>query len=1004
MTQTSPKDTEKTAANSSYLNSKKVSGGSQISGTNDSATSSALPYSQEVSTAETPVNRLPGLSEEKSQPNQLPSLSRRLLLTILPATLIPLVIASAAYYGFVQQRAKQQMRQNLTEQAQLASEVAGRIVEDVVKIPLGIASNPLIIDAVRDASRKAENDGLDELSIEQLENRFAKTRILELKPTLNNYLLTTIKNEGLAEIHISERNGLMIAYSEINTDFVQRDDEWWPSTTGKNLWISDPIIDNSTNTFGIELVQSILDADSGEFLGAIKMVVPSQKFEQLAEILENSSVPNSQQIQLIDASSSTAVKTITPQGAVDTREIIGGETIAQVIKELVKVGQEQNLNPEQVLSSLKTKYSLQKLEITTRNYARGNSSWRVSFAYQGKQYSLVNLPNIDWVAVASINTGAINATGGELALIFSLTALGVGAAAALVAVFSARQLSQPINELSNLAERVSAGDLDIAVEPRGTQETQKLAQTFNHLIAQLKGFVQEQQFENQRTRLLKEITLHLFQSLEQEEIFDRAVADIRESLKTDRVVVYSFNENWQGTVIAESVGYGWPRALGAKIDDPCFAQGYVERYKKGRVQPTPDIYQAGLTECYLKQLEPFGVRANLVAPIVLGDQLLGLLIAHQCSGPRSWQPPEIDLFAQLAAQVGLALDRGNIERQRIAAQQQKLVVEKLEKRILELLEEVEPISQGNLTIRAKVTPDEIGTIADAYNATVGNLQKIVTQVQAAASQVAQTTSSNQVSVQALSAEALRSVQQIAQALERTQEMARSVKEVATKAEQAEAAVEQAAQTVTEGDAVMSRTVEGILTIRETVAGTRQKVKRLGESSQKISTVVNLISNFAEQSNLLALNASIEAARAGEEGRGFAVVAEQVRSLARQSTAATKEIEKLVAAIQTETGEVMVAMEAGTEQVVKGTQLVDETRQSLNKITVASTQINQLVAEISQATVIQSAASEAVTLTMTDVVEIASHTSNKAKQVSSSLEQLQTVAQVLQENVSQFKVK
>ena len=337
------------------------------------------------------------------------------------------------------------------------------------------------------------------------------------------------------------------------------------------------------------------------------------------------------------------------------------------------------------------------------------------------------------------------------------------------------------------------------------------------------------------------------------------------------------------------------------------------------------------------------------------------------------------------------------------ADEQRRLKEELQQRALELLMEVDPISKGDLTIRAKVTADEIGTIADSYNATVANLRKIVAKVQEAAGQVAETTSSNEASVQALSAEALRQAEEIASALTKAQEMAQSVRQVAANAEQAEAAVKQATQTVQEGDAAMNRTVDGIVAIRETVAETAKKVKHLGESSQKISTVVNLISSFAAQTNLLALNASIEAARAGEEGRGFAVVADEVRSLARQSAEASSEIEKLVAAIQAETNEVVVAMEAGTEQVVTGTKLVDETRQSLNKITAVSNKINTLVEAIAQATVVQSQASEAVTQTMTSVAAIAQKTSKEATHVSSSFEQLLTVAQALQEDVGQFKV-
>ena len=98
-----------------------------------------------------------------------------------------------------------------------------------------------------------------------------------------------------------------------------------------------------------------------------------------------------------------------------------------------------------------------------------------------------------------------------------------------------------------------------------------------------------------------------------------------------------------------------------KIDDPCFRDRHVEMYKKGRVRAIDNIHQEpGLTDCHIRTLEQFAVKANLVAPIVKNNQLLGLLIAHQCSEPRNWEQHEIDLFAQLATQVGLAVDQVNL--------------------------------------------------------------------------------------------------------------------------------------------------------------------------------------------------------------------------------------------------------------------------------------------------------------------------------------------------------
>jgi len=517
------------------------------------------------------------------------------------------------------------------------------------------------------------------------------------------------------------------------------------------------------------------------------------------------------------------------------------------------------------------------------------------------------------------------------------------------------------------------------------------------LVLDRVSLLEQKSAETERLRLLREISVRISSSLNSEDIFNTAVEETRLALKTDRVVIYGLNQKWLKTIVAESVAPGWPRAIGAEIDDPCFHQQYAERYRTGRVKAIDNVYTAGLTECHLKQLEPLAVKANLVAPIIRGGELLGLLIAHHCSAPRVWQQGEIDLFTQLATQVGYALNLAAL------VEQQRLAKEQLQQRALELLTEVDPISKGDLTIRASVTADEIGTVADSYNATVGSLRKIVTQVQTAALQVATTTSSNEVSVSSLSVEALRQAEEIAAALWQIQEMSDSIRAVGISAQQAEAAVLQSTQTVEEGDAAMNRTVNGILAIQETVVETSKKVKRLGESSQKISKVVNLIGRFAAQTNLLALKASIEAARAGEEGRGFAVLAEEVRSLSNQSAQATAEIESLVVAIQTETLEVVAAMEAGTQQVITGTQLVDETRQSLNKITAASTQISALVEAIASATVTQSQASDAVTQTITDVAAIANKNSNEAIMVSASFKELLSVAQQLQASVGQFKV-
>lgn len=327
----------------------------------------------------------------------------------------------------------------------------------------------------------------------------------------------------------------------------------------------------------------------------------------------------------------------------------------------------------------------------------------------------------------------------------------------------------------------------------------------------------------------------------------------------------------------------------------------------------------------------------------------------------------------------------------------------LQSRAIELLRDVSPVQQGDLTVHLQVTPDEIGTLADSYNTIISSLRSIIVQVQTAAEQVVASAQTNESSVQGLYVEAARQAGEIEQALQQLEQLQAIVQQVALSTQQAESAVQRAELMVKEGDAVMNRTVQEIQAVQTTVAKTTHKVKQLDESSSKISTIVNLINEFAAQTHMLALNTSIEASRAGEHGKGFRVIATEVQELAKQSAKAAREIQVLITNIQEETKEVVAVMEMGQQQVVKGTESVNETRQSLNKITIVSRQISQLVESIAQATVMQSQMSGMVTDVMKDVATIANKTSDEASHVSLSFQELRQVAHTLQNYVEQFKL-
>ncbi|MGY2779046.1 twitching motility protein PilJ [Thermostichus sp. MS-CIW-23] len=357
-----------------------------------------------------------------------------------------------------------------------------------------------------------------------------------------------------------------------------------------------------------------------------------------------------------------------------------------------------------------------------------------------------------------------------------------------------------------------------------------------------------------------------------------------------------------------------------------------------------------------------------------------------------------DSFNQMAA----ALEANFAELSQRAAEQGQ-AKEDLQRQVIRLLDDVEGAARGDLTVRAEVTADVLGAVADSFNLTIRSLRDIVSQVKRAAAAVNDAALQNEDFARSLSADALRQAEEISNSLNSIQEMTDSIQEVASNAREAANVTAQATEAAARGGEAVDRTVSGILEIRETVAETTRKVKRLAESSQEISKIVALISQIASRTNLLALNASIEAARAGESGRGFAIVADEVRQLADRAAKASKEIEQIVLQIQSETGNVMTAMEEGTQLVIEGTRRAEQAKNSLDEIIEVSRRIDELVRAISQATVQQTETSRSVAQVMQSVELTANETSKEAQKVAASLQQLVSIARELQTSVGRFRV-
>jgi methyl-accepting chemotaxis protein PixJ len=536
-------------------------------------------------------------------------------------------------------------------------------------------------------------------------------------------------------------------------------------------------------------------------------------------------------------------------------------------------------------------------------------------------------------------------------------------------------------------------------------------------VTQLQAQSAEMTKAAQIGRSVSEIIPQILQAQDTRQACQITKRAVRQLLKCDRVAIYRFNADWSHELLDDwaishqasaatdqKLAAIWPKA------DLQETQGGQYRQQKSLI--VNNIYAADHSPLEIEMLEEFGINAYMLVPIFREGQLWGLLGAYQAGAPRSWAEAEINTLKQLGLQLGAAMQQVNYLDQMQAqtakltetAEREKASKEQLQQQVIQLLKAVGPALQGDLTVRAPVTETEVGTVASAYNSTLQSLQKIVLQVQAAANKVGETSQLSETSAISVKQQAEQQAKALEQALSRVKKMVSSTEAVAKDAQQVEAAAQQTNQIVQRGDLAMNRTVDGIMAIRSTVAETNHRIKRLSESSQKVSKIVSLISHFTTQTQLLALNASIEATRAGQYGRGFAVVADEVRSLARQSAEAATEIEQFVQEIQMGTAEVSTAMETGIQQVAEGTDMVTQARQNLTAIVEATGQISQLIADITQTTHKQADEFKVVTQTMTEATEIANQTSENSNELASAIQQVLDTAEALQSSAGKFKVQ
>ncbi|MGF1521349.1 MAG: GAF domain-containing protein [Leptolyngbyaceae cyanobacterium] len=973
------------------------------------------------------------------------SLRQRLLLSILPVVLVPLVLAGAIGYRIIEQRSEEQVQEQLENQALLTSEGATAVLEDLLDLPQAIAASPLVVNEAQAGSRQVTAEGLDQLAIELLEDRFAETKLLRVHNRLNAYLRETIETADISEISITERHGFNVAYSEPTTDFVQSDEVWWQEGKEKGQWIGSPDFDFAAKGFTVELAQAIRDPISGDFVGVVRAVLPTRKFSLLAQYIKRTVISGSQKVQLIDGTSLKVIDSFSPEGFRKDRDIIGGKPVEQLISAFIETAQPER-DSQAILDDLKNSSSVEHLAITFAD----ETATVASFVHNNRQYKLSSIPNTQWVAIASMDTAEISGAGRDSLMFLAITISLLAGITGTLILWLARQLSMPLGSLADQAQLVAAGDFNVAVTPRGTKETRALTRSFNQLVVQVKDLLTQQEAETQKAQLFATITGASATAIaDLRPILEKVLPEARRLLKADRMLFYPVNIK---QLAAEATAPGTLSGLEQAMLADCIPETLLNAKPNSFPWVVADVTAAELNAQHQDYLQALDVHSTLTMPVFNEDALFGFFIAHTQSS-RQWQPSEQAFITQLAGQFKLVVDRvaalkkiqetrqvaavltGEKHQQSIElsqhkeqlAQQSEVLLrqneelrrqqselsqqsaeqrrqkEQLQHQIALLVEDIQGISHGDLTVRARVAEGELKTIADVFNLTVARLQTLVSQVKQSSTQVSTILTQNEGTAIELTNATRHQAQEAAKTLGTVQSMIDSMGAIAENAQMAAVTAKTVASTAEASEAGMNRTAERILRLSEVCTHAVNQLENLGDSAHHVNHITATIREIAVIASLLLDQAQSE--RSSLEANGqFKVMIQELSQLTERALDETQEAEVFLQKLQLKTVHVAGDIQRVSNQVAEGNQLVNNSKCDLEEVAVVARRFDHLAQSIAKATFSQSQISQAVSTLVKEVAELSEQTVTFSQKMERALHETVDMAQGLQESVSLFKVE
>ncbi len=339
-----------------------------------------------------------------------------------------------------------------------------------------------------------------------------------------------------------------------------------------------------------------------------------------------------------------------------------------------------------------------------------------------------------------------------------------------------------------------------------------------------------------------------------------------------------------------------------------------------------------------------------------------------------------------------------------ARRQEKIISEQYQRNqdaIRRLLDEMGDLADGDLSVEATVTEDITGAIADSINYAVEAMREVVQSINDTAEEVSKSSQETQATILHLAEAAEHQRDEITGASTKIDQMTNALVEMEGTAIRSAEVAQRSVELAGKGDEAVQRTIRGMDNIRDQIQETSKRIKRLGESSQEIGNIVELIEDIADQTNILALNAAMQAAMAGEAGRGFAVVADEVQRLAERSANATKQIEALVQTIQADTKEAVSSMESSTSEVVSGARLAEDAGAALQEIETVSKEIAEIITRLAESAQAESAEARQLNDTMGVIQEITQQTTDSSNLAAQAIGELAEKIERLRQSVAGF---